>query len=127
MFTGISQGIQPLLSSNYGAGKIDYVKSIYRWAIYLAFAFGVFFYTICYLYPEPIVAIFNTENDALLSELAIQGMKIYFAAFFFMGTNIVTTSFFTSIDQPKQSFVISITRGIVAVLPLIFILPIFLK
>lgn len=127
MFTGISQGIQPLLSSNYGAGKIDYVKSIYRWAIYLAFAFGVFFYTICYLYPEPIVAIFNTENDALLSELAIQGMKIYFAAFFFMGTNIVTTSFFTSIDQPKQSFVISITRGIVAVLPLIFILPIFFK
>ncbi len=127
MFTGISQGIQPLLSSNYGAGKIDYVKSIYRWAIYLAFAFGVFFYTICYLYPEPIVAIFNTENDALLSELAIQGMKIYFAAFFFMGTNIVTTSFFTSIDQPKQSFVISITRGIVAVLPLIFLLPIFFK
>lgn len=127
MFTGISQGIQPLLSSNYGSGKVVHVKSIYRWAICLAFAFGVFFYAVCYLYPEPIVAIFNTENDALLSELAIQGMKIYFAAFFFMGTNIVTTSFFTSIDQPKQSFVISITRGIVAVLPLIFILPIFFK
>lgn len=127
MFTGIAQGIQPLLSSNYGSGKINYVKSIYRWAICLAFTFGVFFYVICFLYPEPIVAIFNTDNDALLSSLAIDGMKLYFAAFFFMGTNIVTTSFFTSIDQPMQSFIISITRGFVAVLPLIFILPIFFK
>lgn len=127
MFTGIGQGIQPLLSSSYGAGKTHHVKSIYRWAASLAFIFGFIFYIFSLIYPEPIVYIFNTDNDPLLSKLAIEGMKIYFFAFLFMGINIVTTSFFTSIDKPLQSFIISVTRGIVAIIPLIFILPIFLE
>lgn len=58
--------------------------------------------------------------------MAIGGINIYFSAFIFMGINIVTTSFFASINKPKESFAISMIRGLIIVIPLILLLPNFL-
>ena len=55
--------------------------------------------------------------------MAVEGVKIYFIAFIIMGLNIVTTSFFASINKAKESFIISISRGLVVVVPLILLLP----
>lgn len=54
--------------------------------------------------------------------IANEGIKIYFTAFFVMGLNIVTTSFFASINEAKESFIISIIRGLIVVIPLILLL-----
>lgn len=123
IFTGIAQGIQPLLSTSYGSGNKHELKVIYRYAIILSSALGILFYLLSILFPEFIVSIFNKDHDLLLSELAVNGMEIYFSAFLFMGINIITTSYFASIERPIQSFLISITRGFIAVIPLIIFMP----
>jgi putative MATE family efflux protein len=126
IFTGIGQGIQPLISANYGAGKTYNIKKIYIWALILTTGFGVMTYIIGISFPQLIVGIFNRENDMLLEQISISGIKLYFVAFFVMGANIITTSFFSSIDKPIKSFSISITRGFVAIVPLVIILSQFM-
>ena len=123
IFTGIAQGIQPLLSTHYGSGKKQKMNVIYRYAIVFASILGALFYLISILFPDFIVNIFGNKHDIQLSVLAKSGMKYYFIAFLFMGTNIVTTSFFSSIEKPMQSFLISITRGLLAVIPFIILMP----
>ena len=123
IFTGIAQGIQPLLSTHYGSGNKQQMNVIYRYAIVFASILGTLFYLISILFPDFIVNIFGNKHDIQLSVLAKSGMKYYFIAFLFMGTNIVTTSFFSSIEKPMQSFLISITRGLLAVIPFIILMP----
>lgn len=127
VLSGIAQGIQPLLSTSYGEGKTDQMKVIHRLAIILSVVLGCAFYVVCFIFPESITSLFNREQDALLTKLASEGMRLYFVAFLFMGANIVTSSFFASIEKPMQSFVISIIRGFVAVIPLILIMPILFQ
>lgn len=123
IFTGIAQGIQPIISKNYGQGKNDNVKKTYHYALITAAILGSLCYLIGVLFSKEIINIFNKEQNQLLLGMADEGIKIYFIAFFIMGLNIVTTSFFASINKPRESFIISIMRGCIAILPLIVILP----
>ncbi|MPN33221.1 hypothetical protein SDC9_180705 [bioreactor metagenome] len=85
---------------------------------------------LCYLlsfnFSEEIVNLFNNEGNAELLSMAVKGINIYFSAFIIMGINIVTTSFFASINNTRKSFTISMMRGLVIVIPLILLLPNFL-
>ena len=75
------------------------------------------------LFPEPIVAAFNRENDPVLAEMAHSGLRIYFVSFLFAGSSIVLTAYFAACAKPLPSLVLSLLRGIVAVVPLALILP----
>lgn len=122
IFTGIGQGIQPLISNNYGLGKIENVKKIYKYALILATIFGLIFYSIALTFPHFIVEIFNKENNELLKQISVSGMKFYFIAFLVMGINIITTSLFSSVNRPREAFVISMTRGFFAIIPIVIVL-----
>ncbi len=123
IFTGIGQGVQPVISVNFGAGKIGNVKKTYLLGAGIAFLFGVAFYLIALLIPEQIAFIFNQEQNAELSALTSNGLSLYFIGFLFAGINIVTTSLFASTAHSKPSFLISALRGFVLIIPLVLLLP----
>lgn len=122
IFTGISQGIQPIISENYGSSNKNNVKKIYSYGIITALICAIIIYIIIFIFSKPIVAIFNGEHNLALEEIAINGMHIYFTAFIFTGVNIVTSIYFSSIDKPKHSFIISILRGFILIIPITLLL-----
>lgn len=126
IFNGVAQGIQPIVSHNYGKENRDNLKKIYFLAILVATFIGLLFYTLVLLYPNSIISIFNKEKNKELFEIALTGMKIYFVSFLIMGINIVSTSFFSSVSKPIQSFLISFARGGVLIIPLVLVLPEFI-
>lgn len=123
IFTGIAQGIQPIISKSYGEGKIKNTKTIFKYGLITAISLGIGCYFVGIKFSEEIVNLFNSEGDKVLLSMAIEGIKVYFIAFIIMGINIVTTSFFASINEAKESFIISIMRGLIVVIPLILLLP----
>lgn len=123
IFTGIAQGIQPIISKSYGEGKIKNTKTIFKYGLITAISLGIGCYFVGIKFSEEIVNLFNSEGDKVLLSMAIEGIRVYFIAFIIMGINIVTTSFFASINKAKESFIISIMRGLIVVIPLILLLP----
>lgn len=123
IFTGIAQGIQPIISKSYGEGKVKDIKVIYKYGLILSLVMGVLCYLLSFKFSEEIVNLFNNEGNTELLYMAVDGIKVYFVAFIIMGLNIVTTSFFASINEGKESFTISIMRGLIVIIPLISLLP----
>ncbi len=122
IFTGIAQGIQPLISSFYGNKNVISIKKIFRYAIILSLIIAVCLYMIVFVYSNQLVSIFNNENNELLRELAVRGLRLYFIGFLFAGINIITASFFSSIEQARLGFIISIVRSVVAIIPVVLAL-----
>ena len=94
---------------------------IFKYGLITSIILGIGCYIIGLGFPQEIVNLFNGEDDKLLLSIAVEGVKIYFSAFIIMGINIVTTSFFASINKAKESFFISIMRGLIIIIPLIIL------
>lgn len=122
IFTGISQGIQPLLSNSYGLEEHDKIKQLLRYGIITTIAISLLVYVVSLINSDFLIAVFNSENNLRLHDLASTGIKLYFAGFFFAGFNIIVATFFSAVENPKQAFIISIVRGFIAIIPLVFIL-----
>ena len=69
-----------------------------------------------------IAAVFNSENNAVLQDIAVTGLKIYFTACVFAGFNIIISVYFTSTENALPAHVISILRGFIVIIPMAFIL-----
>ena len=126
IFTGIAQGIQPIISKSYGEGKTKNIRTTFKYGLVTSTILGIGCYLIGLSFSEKIVNLFNSEGDKLLLSTAVNGINIYFSAFIIMGINIVITSFFASINEARESFIISISRGLIIIIPLIILLPNFL-
>ncbi|MGI5896486.1 MAG: MATE family efflux transporter [Oscillospiraceae bacterium] len=126
VFTGVAQGIQPLVSHHYGAGQKRHTFQLLRLACVTALGFGMLFYLAGLLFPDAITALFNRENDPSLAAFARDGIRIYFSSFLFAGLNIVMISFFSSVGRAAPSFALSLCRGFVFVLlALALLAPVF--
>lgn len=122
IFTGLSQGIQPLLSLNYGKGNHAGVSTILQYALLTAMLLSAVIYTTIFLSAEQLAYIFNSEGNLVLQHLAVDGMKLYFFAAPFIGFNIVMATYFTSTTGPRPAQIITILRGLVALIPVTFLL-----
>ncbi|SFQ03926.1 putative efflux protein, MATE family [Desemzia incerta] len=125
IFTGIGQGIQPIVSVNFGAKKHTNIIHLMTYGFSTALILGILFYGIGLVYSDTITQWFNSENDAVLAAITKKGIALYFMAFLFMGLNIVSIAFFSAVAKPKQSFILSLLRGLILVIPLLFILSSF--
>lgn len=112
IFTGIGQAIQPIVSVNFGAKKMERVYEAGKLAIYSALALGIVFYSLGLLFPEFLVSMFS-KGDAELLDITVKGIKIYFMSFVLMGINIVLTSYLQSKEYAKSAMMISLLRGFV--------------
>lgn len=116
IFTGIAQGVQPLVSRLYGRGKSQESHSLLRYSILVSLSLGVLLYLAVFFFTEPLVSIFNSENDPVLADLAFEGLRVYFIGFLFVGVSIVSSAYLAATERPRPSFAISIVRGAVAIL-----------
>ena len=122
VYTGIAQGIQPVLSSNYGAGNHKNVTAILRYAVTAVSVISACVYLCIFFGAEPITGVFNSSHNKTLQDIAAAGLKIYFTASVFAGFNVVAAVYFTSTEYPRPAHIISILRGFVIIIPMAFLL-----
>lgn len=122
---GISQGLQPLVSFNYGAGKYHRVKAGYRKAVTVGFLLAVVAFLLFQLIPGSIISIFGDGSDAYF-QFAINYFRIYLFFTFINFLQPITSNFFTAIGKPKRGMFLALTRQIICLLPLIVIFPLFM-
>lgn len=123
--SGLSQGAQPIISFNYGAGKLDRVKSTFKILFISITGFTLIMWLALMLVPGIFVSIFN--NDPALMEMATWSIKIYFAGIFALGAQSACQRTFLALGKAKISLFLALLRKIVLLIPLIFILPMFIK
>lgn len=115
IFSGIAQSIQPIVSSNYGAGNIKRVNKACIYGILTSGIFGILSYIFIFIFSKNISSLF-TKGDLQLVNITSKGMKIYFIACIFMAINIVLIYFFQSVNNSRRSTVISLCSGIVFII-----------
>lgn len=125
IFTGIGQGIQPLLSKYYGKKDTPSIKYIYKIGLFLSTLIGGIIYVIIVEFRIPIAIIFSNGNQDLI-QFTEKGMILYFTSFLIVGFNIITSIYYSSIDRSIPSFFISISRGLLFITISVLVLPIFL-
>lgn len=122
---GLSQGLQPIVSFNYGAKKYDRVREAYLKAACFATAISTFSFLCFQLIPRQIISIFGSGSEEYF-HFAEQYFRIFLFFTFLNGIQPITANFFTSIGKATKGIFISLTRQIIFLLPLIVILPLLL-
>lgn len=122
VYTGIAQGIQPIISSSYGVGNHVGVKTILRYALITVAVLSGMMYSVIFFGADQIAGIFNSEHNELLQSIAVTGLRYYFTASVFAGFNIILCVYFTSTEYAVPAHVISLLRGFVIVIPMAFLL-----
>ena len=118
IYTGISQGMQPLLSRFYGKSDTKGLSSVLKYGIFSELLVSALIYAVIFLFSTPIAEAFNSEHNAMLQTIAEQGLKIYFLGIPFAGANIILATYFTSKEKALPAQIISILRGLVLIIPI---------
>lgn len=122
VYTGIAQGIQPIVSRDYGSGNRKNTGKVFRYAVYTVLLLSAVIYLGMFFGTEAVTAIFNSEGNLELQKMAEEGLKLYFTACPFAGFNIILSVYFTSTDKAKPANMISILRGFVIIVPMAFLM-----
>lgn len=118
---GISQGMQTIIAYNYGAKQFKRAKKALLIGIVAAtivLSFGIF---AILLFPKLFIGIFT--KDAILTDLALNGIYIYSLTLPAIGICILGTVYFQSIGSAKKSIVLSLLRQVIVFIPLILVVP----
>lgn len=118
---GVTQGMQPILGYNIGAGKWDRVKRTLRLGVILGTSISFCGWIIAECFPDTISNLFTT--DPTLIDIARTGARIFFLFYPVVGAQIVIQNYFQSIGRPALSIFLSLTRQLIFLLPLLWILP----
>ncbi|MDF7669659.1 MATE family efflux transporter [Orbaceae bacterium ESL0721] len=120
---GINQGMQPIIGYNYGANNHERVKSTYIYAVKVATVITSVGFLLGFFIPNILVSAFSSEAD--LVHLSGTALRYVTLAFIFLGFQMVTTSFFQCIGMAKISIMLSLSRQILILIPVLFIVPHF--
>lgn len=124
-FVGVNQGTQPILGYNYGAKQYNRVKETYLKSLFINIIVAAFSLITFQVFPRYIISIFG-NGDELYFEFATKVMRIFLSMIIAIGIQFVSSNFFASIGQPVKGVILSFTRQILFVIPLMLILPIFI-
>ncbi|MDD3221155.1 MAG: MATE family efflux transporter [Clostridia bacterium] len=121
--SGLTQGAQPIISYNFGAGNKDRVTHTFRLLFISAVTFSTLYWLLNMIAPDLLVGIFASEPE--LKEMASWALRIYLASGFMMGIQLACQQTFVAIGQAKISLFLALLRKIILLIPLIYILPNF--
>ena len=124
-YLGISQGIQPLISMAYGAGKEKELKFYIRVSFIFAGIIGIISTTAVILFARPITEIFSGNNGELTA-VTVYGLRIYSFNFVLAGINILAISILQSVQRVKAASIVAVIRSTVLVYAALLVLPKFL-
>lgn len=122
IYTGIAQGVQPLISTFYGVGNNKQARTVLRYAMVIMLTLSCAVYLLIFVFAQPITAIFNSENNVELQRIAEMGLKLYFVSVAFVGYNIILATFFTSVEKALPAHILSILRGLILIIPMAFLM-----
>lgn len=123
VFLGISDGIIPIISYNFGADRWDRIKKVLRLAVKTNFIIGAVLFLTLFVFGEQIISLFFRNGETEVLRIAGKGTVFYAFAFLLNGLNILAASYFTAMANAKLSIVISLLRGLVFVVAGIIIFP----
>ena len=126
IFNGVSQGLQPLASEAHAKGEAEEKKKILTKSVLTGIVLTVVLIGSVWIFAPQITDVFNSEHSEQLAAYAVPGIRIYFAGFFAAAINIIFAGFLSATDHAKESSIVAITRGIVAIIAFALVLPKFL-
>lgn len=122
---GLGQGAQPITSYNYGAGNAERVKRTFRLLLLSTLGYSMLIWGLVMLFPQMFARIFSP--DVQLIEFTGKALRIYCAAMGIFGAQVACQLTFTSLGNAKASIMVAVMRKFVLLLPLIYIMPHFVK
>ncbi len=121
---GISQGSQPIIGFNYGAKQYDRVRSTYKLAITCNLIVSAIGFVLFQFFPYQIISLFGTGNAAYY-EFSIRFMRTFLFMVIINGVTLLSSNFFAAIGKPVKGLLLSMTRQVFFLIPLVLILPLF--
>lgn len=118
----IGQAAQPILSANFGAGKMDRVRKVLKYGIITAAAFGTFWMVVTMAFPTTIIRIFMSATDSVLA-IAPSILRKYGISYLFAPFTLFATYYFQSILKARISMGISLSRGLLIGGVMLYLLP----
>ncbi|MGE4213613.1 MAG: MATE family efflux transporter [Anaerotignaceae bacterium] len=119
---GVAQAAQPIIATNFGAGKHKRVNLVCKTGVAVSLGIGVALCIIGESMPNIITSAF-VETTPEISSLSVMAIKIYFVSFIAMTINIFFGNYFQSTMKPNYSLIICVTRGLLLSSVLVIILP----
>lgn len=123
--TGLTQGGQPILSYNYGARNPERVRKAFKILLISCVTYSVTLWALAMITPKSFVLIFN--NDPELLEFTSHALRIYMALSGIFGIQIACQQSFIALGNAKTSLFLALLRKIILLIPLIYIMPIFIS
>ncbi len=124
VFVGMCQGAQPIIGYNYGARQYGRAKETCVLACKICMAVAFVGFIVFQTVPQYIVAIFGS-GDALYNEFAEKTMRTFLFMIICTGAQIVLSNYFSAIGKPIKGVILSLTRQLLLIVPLMIILPKF--
>lgn len=119
---GFSQGLQPIISYNYGAEKYSRIKKTLKIGLMTTVGLGLLFYLLINFFENDIISMF-VKNDTALYEITREAINIYSFTYILMGLNIIINAYFTAIEDAMISAMLSILRGVIFINILLYVCP----
>lgn len=123
VFLGISDGVIPIVSYNYGAGQWSRIGQAFVMAMKSNLVIGFVIFLLLFFFGESVISLFFRSGETKVMEIASRGTSIYAFAFLINGFNILSASYFTALANAKVSIIISMLRGLVFIAIGIYVLP----
>ena len=118
----VGQAAQPIISTNFGAGKGARIRETLRLALWTTAFFGVFWTALSMVCPNLYIRIFMSPTPQIL-DMAPAIIRAYALSFLLLPVNIFSTYYFQAIIKPGAAFIVSVARGLVISGILILVLP----
>lgn len=122
---GLSQGAQPIVSFNYGAGKMERVRQAFRLLFVISVAYTTLFWAFVMLFPRVLPSVFASSQELL--DLSAWAIRIYLAGGLMLGVQFSCQQTFIALGEAKISLFLALLRKIFLLIPLIYILPNFFE
>ncbi len=118
----LNMASQPIIGFNYGARSVERIKQALRISLLAATAIAIASFAFIELFPGAIIKVFNNDSPTLY-QLASRGLRIVILALPIVGFQVVASNFFQAIGKAGLSIFATLFRQVIALLPLLFILP----
>lgn len=122
---GIAIALQPLLGFNYGAHNVNRVRKTLWYGIGAASSISVLMFIIVEVFAVPIAHAFGISHDGLVDFTAF-AIRVQFLMLPFVGFQIVSSNYFQATGQPAKSVFLTLTRQILFLVPLLYLMPVVL-
>lgn len=118
----VGQAAQPIISTNFGAGKGHRIRETLKYALGTTAFFGVLWTAFSLAVPNVFIKIFMAPTGEVL-RIAPSIFGCYGISFLLLPLNIFSTYYFQALMKPKTAFLVSVSRGLVISGIFIYLLP----